>query len=128
MELNRLEEILKLAWCKETSATPDRWTNENPALGQCAITALIVNDYFGGKLVWAEAVLPDGKKESHYFNEIEGKQYDLTRSQFPEGTLIPGGIDKTKSCLTTRDYVLSFQLTKDRYNLLKDLIEKKNIL
>ncbi|MDI6738163.1 MAG: hypothetical protein QME12_06660 [Nanoarchaeota archaeon] len=24
---------------------------------QCAVTALIVNDYFGGKLVWANALL-----------------------------------------------------------------------
>lgn len=123
MELNRLEEILKLAWCRETSFTPERWSPENPAFGQCVPTALIVNDYLGGKIVWAEATYPDGTKESHYFNEVDGKQLDLTRCQFPEGTAIPIGIDRKKNFPTTRDYLLSSSAVKMRYDLLKSLVD-----
>jgi hypothetical protein len=42
-----LKNILKKAWSKETSSVPDQWSKFNPALGQCAVTALAVNDYFG---------------------------------------------------------------------------------
>lgn len=122
MELNELEEIIRKCWCKETSADMQNWTEENPAWGQCAVTALVVNDYFGGKLLWAEAELPDGIKISHYFNEINGYQVDFTSCQFPEETLIPKGIDKTGEFPTTRDRVLSFEPTKQRYSLLKSSV------
>ena len=47
MNLLDLEKALKKSWCKETSYCPNEWNELNPSLGQCAITALIVNDYFG---------------------------------------------------------------------------------
>jgi len=43
----------------------------------CAITALIVNDYFGGEIC---KIHVDGI--SHYFNLISNKIIDLTFSQF----------------------------------------------
>ncbi len=129
MYVDRLEKILQKSWIKETSSDPEKWNKNNPSFGQCAVTALIVNDYFGGKLVWAPVKV--GSKEiSYYFNKIDDKkvgltkEIDLTKSQFPEGTIIPEGIDKTKGFLSTRGYVLSYPKTLKRYELLKEKIDK----
>jgi hypothetical protein len=122
MDESVLEVYIRDSWIRETSSEPN-WTPENPAFGQCAVTALIVNDYLGGKIVWAEAVNPEGSKISHYFNTVDGKVIDFTRCQFPEGTTIPAGIDKTKGFPTTRDYVLSFEATRKRYEILKQRVD-----
>lgn len=72
----------KKAWSKETCYEPQQnaWNENNPAMGQCYVTALIVNDYFGGEIVKAKS----SNGISHYWNKIEGKDIDLTRSQFPD--------------------------------------------
>ena len=111
-------------WTEETSLDPENWIPENPSWGQCAVTACIVNDYFGGKVVWANVNM-SGQDISHYFNNIDGKEIDLTRKQFPPETVVLPGIDKTKNFPTTRDYVLSFEKTEERYNLLKSRVEKE---
>ena len=123
MELEDLIQAIERSWNQDTSSDPDNWYKENPAWGQCAVTACVVNDYLGGKIVWAEALLPDGRTISHYFNNINGNELDLTRKQFPEGTTIPKGVDKKKQFNSTRDYVLSFEKTKNRYSLLKKRVE-----
>lgn len=120
MTLSRLEAALQLSWSKETSYSPNIWTPSNPAFGQCAVTALITNDYLGGEIVWAEALQPDGQKISHYFNLIDGKEIDLTRSQFPADTQIPHGVKKSKEFASTRECILSNDNTKKRYELLKE--------
>jgi len=122
-ELSRLEVALISAWSKETSSDSQNWFPENGAWGQCAVTALIVNDYFCGKIVWANVTLIDGRNISHYFNYINGVEVDLTRRQFPSGAVIPAGVDKTKGFSTTREYVLSYQPTKERYELLKERVK-----
>ena len=122
MKISDLEHILLNCWCKDTSYDPNKWSKDNPAFGQCAVTSLIVNDYFAGKIVWAEALLPDNTKISHYFNLIEEQEVDLTRKQFPKGTIISKGVDKTKQFSTTREYILSYQTTRDRYEILKEKI------
>jgi len=124
VEPSQLENALQKAWCKETSADCANWTAKNPAWGQCVVTSLLVNDYFGGKIVWAEALLPNGTKISHYFNFINEMEIDLTQEQFPNGTIIPQGVDKKKGFETTRDYVLSYFSTKERYELLKNKVRK----
>lgn len=102
----RLLARLVRAWCKETSVN-EQWTPDNPALGQCAVTALVIQDYFGGNL--ARVINED---VSHYFNVLhDGSWLDLTRSQFD--TWEPYGLE-----IRTRDYVLSFKPTEERYNLL----------
>jgi len=118
--IDLIETAVNKAWMAETSSDPDNWTRENPAWGQCAVTAVAVNYYRGGKIIWSEALLPDGRKISHYFNILKnGSEVDFTRSQFPEGTVIPPGVDKTKGFPTTKDYILSNEMTRKRYQILK---------
>lgn len=49
---------------------------------------------------------------------------DLTSIQFPEGTIIPAGQEKRKEFATTRDYVLLFPVTQQRYQILKQRVEQ----
>jgi hypothetical protein len=114
-----LEYALRNSWSKETSADENNWSASNPSWGQCAVTAAVVNDYLGGEIVWAQVKMPDGTDVSHYFNRINGEEKDLTRMQFPAGTKVPSGVPKTKGFPTTRDYLLSYSLTRQRYEILK---------
>ena len=52
--------LLKKLWTRETCAPRlrDKWSAENPTLGQCSITAFLAQDIFGGKV--RGIVLPDG--------------------------------------------------------------------
>ena len=45
MEIGQLKKLLIQSWNLETCSPGlrDKWTEENPSLGQCAITTLIVN-------------------------------------------------------------------------------------
>lgn len=115
----QLSAAFKSSWSRETSSDPDRWSRYNPAQGQCAVTACVAQDILGGEIVWAEVLLPDGQKISHYFNQVAGQELDFTRNQFPTMAQIPPGQPKTKDFETTRDYVLSFPATRDRYEKLK---------
>jgi hypothetical protein len=114
-----LEKALENSWSKFSSSDPFNWTKDNPSYGQCAVTSLVVQDYLGGEIVWANVILADGKEISHYFNHINGIEKDFTRKQFPEGTIISQGISKTMNFKSTRDYILSYPPTKSRYSILK---------
>lgn len=119
MNISRLKKALAKSWSRETSADPDRWSGKNPAWGQCAVTALVVQDYFGGELL-RTAVETNGEKISHYWNKLpNGKEADLTRSQFAEGTAIPEGEPRT------REYVLSYPATARRYEILEKTVREK---
>ena len=121
MKLSKLEEALRESWDRETcyQGCVDGWTPNNPAWGQCAVTALIVQDYLGGEVVWTFALFPDRKTVSHYFNKIDGNEIDLTYSQFPEGIVIQSGLTKN-----LRDYLSPICNFKKRYELLKQRVEE----
>lgn len=100
--------LLADGWTAETSSA-ENWTSERPETGQCAVTALVVQDVLGGEL---HRALVNG--ESHYWNVLEdGTVIDLTRSQFDEPLVIE---DET---VRQREYVLSFPVTAHRYQLLR---------
>ncbi|UQW96222.1 hypothetical protein M2M59_09365 [Rummeliibacillus sp. G93] len=69
-------DVLFKTWSLESSS---KWNKENPALGQCGVTALVVNDILGGEI--NKTKLPGGW---HFYNIINGKRYDFTDSQFIE--------------------------------------------
>ena len=49
--LDLYNELLKI-WCADTCAPRmrEQWSPENPTLGQCSITAFLVQDLFGGEV------------------------------------------------------------------------------
>jgi hypothetical protein len=51
LDLEDLCGALESSWSEATSADSERWTGRNPAWGQCAVTALSVQDYLGGTLL-----------------------------------------------------------------------------
>ena len=125
-KLNRRELLIELfskSWSAETCSPGlrDEWTEENPSLGQCAITALILNDCFGGQIMRCMA-----SSGSHYYNMIDGELVDLTVEQF-QGE-IP---DYEHGEERTREYLLGNEDTKKRYRELlgkvRSAIIDKNI-
>lgn len=104
------EPFIRQAWGPDTSATPALWVPENPALGQCAVTALLIQNKWGGELLRCEI----NGKESHYWNLLpSGTEEDLTYEQFT----LPAKRVRTEPRSTS--YVLSFEPTQRRYYLLQ---------
>lgn len=68
-------------WSADTCAPRMRkdWSEQNPTLGQCSITAFLVQDIFGGKVFGVP--LEDGNY--HCYNCVDGEVFDLTSEQFP---------------------------------------------
>jgi hypothetical protein len=83
-----LEVAIRASWSVETCDPTDvaHWTQANPSLGQCAVTALVVHDLLGGELLEAEVHQADGARQGfHYWNRLAGVDIDLTRAQFVSG-------------------------------------------
>ena len=78
------DELRKL-WCAETCAPRmrDKWSEDNPTLGQCSITAFLAQDLFGGKVFG----IPLGDGNFHCFNVVGDCVFDLTSEQFGERQL-----------------------------------------
>lgn len=91
----------------------DEWNENNKCFGMCAITSLIVNDYFGGDIckIHVEGI-------SHYYNLIENEIIDLTSSQFK------CEIDYKDYETIERDKILTDN-TKERYQILKERLINK---
>jgi 8-oxo-dGTP pyrophosphatase MutT (NUDIX family) len=87
-----LEHAVRAAWCLWTSDPVDQpgWTDANPASGQCASTALVVQDRLGGELLMADVYEADGSRQGvHYWNRLpDGRELDLTREQFRGGEVV----------------------------------------
>lgn len=75
-QMNEFQAVLRGAWSNESSS---KWTAENPALGQCGVTALVVHDVFGGEIL--KTPTPGGM---HFYNRIAGCRCDFTEAQFSE--------------------------------------------
>ncbi|MBQ9233122.1 MAG: hypothetical protein IJ167_12430 [Lachnospiraceae bacterium] len=80
-----LYDVLSDIWCVETCAPRlrDEWTPENKTLGQCSITAFLVQDIFGGEVY---GVLRPGGNY-HCYNVVGDRVFDLTSEQFSDEVL-----------------------------------------
>lgn len=79
MSIEDIKEILLNCYSKDLCypKIQNKWNNNNKCFDICAITSLIINDYFGGKICKIHV-----DNTSHYFNLIENNIIDLTSSQF----------------------------------------------
>ena len=80
-----LYDILSEIWCVETYAPRlrEKWSRENQTVGQCSITAFLVQDIFGGKVYGV--LRPAGNY--HCYNVIGDRVFDLTSEQFGDEIL-----------------------------------------
>jgi hypothetical protein len=70
------QEAFEASWSLESAK---QWSVENPAAGQCNVTAAVAFSFFGGEILRTDA--PGGW---HYYNRIDGCVVDFTASQFPD--------------------------------------------
>ncbi len=85
------------------------WDEDNPCVGMCAITSMLVQDYFNYDIA---KIKVDGT--SHYFNVCNGKVIDLTKEQFNQGINYYGYEVVDRSILNNN------KDTMHRYLLLKN--------
>ena len=109
-------DLLSRCWCAETCAPrmrPD-WSPENRTLGQCSITAFLIQDIFGGKVYGVP--LEDGN--FHCFNRVGDRVFDLTSAQFGDTRL-----DYANCPEQFREVHFAKAEKKLRYEHLKELLE-----
>ena len=106
-------DLLSDIWCAETCAPRMRkdWTIENRTLGQCSITAFLIQDIYGGKVYG----VPLGDGNFHCFNDVDGCVFDLTGEQFGDTRL-----DYANCPEQDRAVHFAKAEKKERYELLKE--------
>ncbi|MEV6305446.1 hypothetical protein AB0M02_38950 [Actinoplanes sp. NPDC051861] len=93
--IENLRTVLHASWGADTCDPHDLpdWTAENPARGQCGVTALVVQDLVGGELILGEVFADGAKTGHHYWNRLPGgREVDFTASQFRPGEVVTGGV------------------------------------
>ena len=110
MKWKELKDLFYRSFSKETCSEGlrNKWSIDNPSLGHCAVTALILNDIYGGKIMRCMA-----STGSHYYNMIDDELVDLTVEQFQGETP-----EYEKGEERSRDYLLSNADTRNRYEQL----------
>jgi hypothetical protein len=87
-----IENVIRSSWSLETCDPVDAplWTAEAPARGQCAVTALVLQELLGGDLLMSEVWRVDGSRQGvHYWNRLAGgMELDITREQFTGSEII----------------------------------------
>lgn len=97
---------LRRSWSVETGR---HWRADNPAAGQCGVTALVVQDAMGGDILKTEV-----NGAWHFYNQVEGRRIDFTMGQF----LSPIFYDDIPS---SRDEALS-DCSPEQYDLLRSRV------
>lgn len=76
-----------------SGASSGKWRPEAPSLGQCSVTALLLQARFGGEIL--QTPTPWGP---HFYNRIAGRRVDLTAAQFAAmGAAVPPYLDQPAS-------------------------------
>ena len=103
-------------WCADTCAPRMRkdWSENNRTLGQCSITAFLVQDIFGGEVHGIR--LEDGNY--HCFNAVGQHVFDLTSEQFEDEP------DYSVWEQQKREDHFSRKEKYERYLMLKDGLKK----
>jgi hypothetical protein len=92
LDIETLRPVLRAAWGPDTCDPHDRpgWRPDNPARGQCGVTALVVQDLLGGELILGEVLVAGTRVGHHYWNRLPGGDVDLTAGQFHPGEVVTG--------------------------------------
>ena len=112
-----LYDLLSNLWSEQTCAPRMRkdWNKNNKTLGQCSITAFLVQDIFGGEVYG----VPLGDGNYHCFNKVGDVVFDLTSEQFCDTKL-----DYQNVVLQSRDVHFAKEEKYQRYLYLKEQLKK----
>ena len=112
-----LYDVLMGLWCQYSCAPRMRqnWSEDNPTLGQCSITAFLAQDIFGGKVYGIPR--PDGSY--HCYNVVGGHTFDLTSEQFRGEALSYEGNPEQ-----SREVHFSREEKRQRYEYLRSELKK----
>jgi hypothetical protein len=120
MDISDIKKAIENSWDAATCYPKCRnnRNKNNPSLWQCAITALIIQDYFWWELLFC-------LHANHYRNKLENwEEIDLTKDQFSKETRIcKDKIVKRETILSWAPAVLAE--TEKRYTILKERTEKE---
>ena len=118
--IDKLFYVLLDAWSKDTaypSCQKDYDYENDPTYGQCAITATLVYDMFGGTI----HKIRTGGGGTHYFNKINNHYIDLTSDQFD---LYNIPVDYESNEVVLRKYCATNADTRKRYRQLLDSVNE----
>ena len=111
-------DLLRTVWSADTCTPrmrPD-WSPDNPTLGQCSVTAFLMQDFFGGRVFG----IPLGDGNVHCFNSVGDCIFDLTSEQFGNAALC------YENCPEQfREIHFAKEEKKRRYELLKERLLAK---
>lgn len=114
--LDDVTRAVRASWGVDTCDPADRadWRPDNPARGQCGVTALVLQDLLGGDLVLGEVHVAGERTGYHYWNRLDGAEVDLTLGQFGaeetvvSGQVVPRPAGPPRRCRT------EYELLRDR--------------
>lgn len=111
-----LYDALLHLWRADTCAPRMRaeWTESNPTLGQCSITAFLAQDIFGGRVY---GILRPGGNY-HCYNVVDAVAFDLTSEQFRDERL-----DYADNPEQFREVHFQKAEKRERYELLRERLE-----
>lgn len=118
LALNRLSRALYRAYGRDTCYPPlkRQWTPNRRYVGQCAVTALVVQDHLGGVLV-------HDAQHGHFWNKVGGKDIDLTKDQFPEDVELAATGTRDRNDMLTGPRARDAE-THRRYRLLASRVAR----
>ena len=111
-------DLLSGIWSADTCAPRMRkdWSESNKTLGQCSVTAFLMQDLYGGKVYG----VPLGDGNYHCFNDVGGCVFDLTSEQFGDERL-----DYTGCPEQFREVHFAKEEKRLRYEDLKKMLREK---
>lgn len=112
-------DYLSRIWCAQTCAPRLRegWSSDNITLGQCSITAFLVQDIFGGKVYG----IPREGGNFHCYNDIGSCIFDLTSEQFGEEA---ASLVYENNPLQSREVHFAKDEKRLRYELLRERLQR----
>ena len=121
--IQQLTQALHSSWGADTCFNSNKWTEDNAARGQCTVSSLVVQDYFGGELLRYQVNEGD-LNEKHYCNILDdGTIIDTTGSQYKNPVnLRVKPVDLVGKFTSVRNRCLSDEDTRQRYELLKSRV------
>jgi len=123
-----MSQAIQRSWSMDTSMDSENWSPGNPAWGQCAVTALTVQDFLGGEIVrldltsHSDSQIASGK--THYFNRIGDADLDISVSQFGDENRFNRFRRSQETSVRSRSCLLEDENTRLRYINLRLKVAK----